>query len=119
MRRVRSVNLPQPAATNTAPHLEAHRRAALLHRLHGILDLKDAALGAPRRHVGVILHGTERGQGQRKPRSAVSSGAAVGAAHSGLRPPRVALGELRSLQPRLTPSQLGPAAQRGLMKTRV
>lgn len=37
------------------PHLEPHRRAALLHRLHCILNLEDAPLWAPGRHVLVIL----------------------------------------------------------------
>lgn len=38
-------------------HLEPHRGAALLDRLHGILDLEDAALRAPGRHILVILQG--------------------------------------------------------------
>lgn len=40
-----------------APHLEAHRGAALLHSLHGVLYLEDAALGAPCGDVCVILQG--------------------------------------------------------------
>jgi hypothetical protein len=46
-----------PAETPVAPHLEADRGGALLDRLHRVLDLEDAALGAPGDDVGVILRG--------------------------------------------------------------
>ena len=35
--------------------LDPHRGRALLHGLHGVLDLVEAALGGPGRHVAVIL----------------------------------------------------------------
>ena len=39
---------------------DAHRASALLHGLHGVLHLEDAALGAPGRDVRVILRPPDR-----------------------------------------------------------
>ena len=45
-------------------HLEPHRCAALLHRLHGILYLENAPLRAPGRHVRVILQNAASSSGE-------------------------------------------------------
>ena len=45
---------------------DAHRASALLHGLHGVLHLEDAALGAPGRDVRVILQTPDRVESRRE-----------------------------------------------------
>lgn len=40
---------------NVRGRRDAHAHSALLHRLHRVLDLEQAALGAPGRHVRIVL----------------------------------------------------------------